>query len=78
MSQSSFLFAVLLVAFVLFLAANNRLGAYLGVIWGKGTAAPTPSNPEKNKSFTSSLGIGNIGVQDVGSALEIAGAAGGL
>lgn len=39
MSQSSFIVAVLLTAFVLFLAAKNRLQDYAAVLWGP-TAKP--------------------------------------
>ena len=34
MSQSGFIAALLLAAFVLFLAARNRLGFYTAVLWG--------------------------------------------
>jgi hypothetical protein len=42
MNQSSFIAGMLLTLFVLFLAANNRLSVYAGLLWGAGTA---PSNP---------------------------------
>lgn len=72
MSQSSFLFAVLLVAFVLFLATNDRLRTYLGVLWGN-TAAPKPSGGPS----TSSGSIAGVPIQDIISAGQIAVAAGG-
>lgn len=34
MSQSSFIGAILLAGFVLYLAANNRLVTYAAVLWG--------------------------------------------
>lgn len=42
MNQSSFTAAMLAAAFVLFLAARNRLSAYTAVLWGN-TAAALPS-----------------------------------
>jgi hypothetical protein len=42
MSQSGFIAAMLLAAFVLWLAINNRLSAYTAVLWGN-TAKPTPT-----------------------------------
>jgi hypothetical protein len=53
LSQSGYIAALLLAAFVLFLAAQNRLTTYAGVLWGAtskpipkptvGTGAPTPA-----------------------------------
>ena len=43
MSQSGFLLATLLAAFVLYLAAKNRLGTYAGVFFGP--TAPLPTLP---------------------------------
>ncbi len=43
MNQSSFTAAMLAAAFVLFLAARNRLSAYTAVLWGN-TAAALPSS----------------------------------
>lgn len=39
MNQSSFIAAMLLTLFVLFLAANNRLGVYTQILWGPATAS---------------------------------------
>lgn len=41
MSQSSFVAALLLAAFLLYLAVNNRLVTYAAILWGN-TAAPLP------------------------------------
>jgi hypothetical protein len=41
-NQSSLIAGALLAAFVLYLAAANRLTVYTGVLWGN-TAAPVPS-----------------------------------
>lgn len=42
MDQSSFIAAILLAGFILFLAAKNRLGTYTAVLWGN-TSAPLPT-----------------------------------
>lgn len=57
MSQSTVIAAALLAGFVLFLAARNRLGAYVAVLWGA-TAAPEPaaSSPSGSGSGGSSGG----------------------
>lgn len=56
MSESSYIGAILLAAFILFLAAKGRLTAYTNVLWGN-TAAPAPA-----ASSGSSSGIlGTIG-----------------
>jgi hypothetical protein len=39
-TQSAFIFGALLAAFVLFLAARDRLSTYAGVLWGAPSAAP--------------------------------------
>lgn len=44
MSQSSFIGAMLLAGFVLYLAANNRLATYAAVLWGP-TNSPLPVIP---------------------------------
>lgn len=44
MSQSAFTVAILLAAFVLFLAAKNRLNTYSAVLWGATKAAPPASS----------------------------------
>lgn len=41
MNQSAIIVGSLLAGFVLFLAARNRLGTYVGVLWG-----PTPDVPQ--------------------------------
>lgn len=46
MSQSGYIAALLLAAFVLFLAAQNRLVKYAAVLWGDTTKMiPHPSSP---------------------------------
>ena len=42
MSQSGIIAGALLAAFIFWLAVNNRLQTYTGVLWGP-TAAPKPS-----------------------------------
>lgn len=47
MNQSSIIVATLLAGFVLYLAAQNRLGVYLSVLWGP-TATTPPSATAKS------------------------------
>jgi len=42
LNQSAVIVAALLAGFVLYLAAKNRLGVYVGVLWGPAPAVPTP------------------------------------
>jgi hypothetical protein len=53
-NQSAFIAGALLAGFVIFLAARNRLGAYLAVLWGN-TTAPTPG-PGTSGTITGSGG----------------------
>ena len=51
MSQSGFIAALLLAAFVLFLAARNRLGFYTAVLWGDtGKAVNHPATKDTGGS----------------------------
>jgi len=42
MSQSSYITAMLLAGFIIFVAAKNRLSTYTAILWGA-TTAPKPS-----------------------------------
>jgi hypothetical protein len=63
MSQSGFIAAMLLAAFVLWLAVNDRLSAYTAVLWGD-TAAPKPSGNISNTNGI--IGPAPVGGADVG------------
>lgn len=41
MTQSGYIAGALLLGFVVYLAAKNRLGVYAGVLWGAGGSAGT-------------------------------------
>jgi hypothetical protein len=69
MSQSGFIAAMLLAAFVLWLAVNDRLSAYTAVLWGD-TAQPKPSG-----NITTPSGV--IGPAPAGGA-PATGSPGGL
>lgn len=43
MNQSTMLIGTLLAAFVLYLAANGRIGVYLGIMTGKATTGSSAS-----------------------------------
>jgi len=49
MSQSGFIAAALLAAFVFYLAAKGRLPVYAGVLWGP-TAQPVPTGAQSSLS----------------------------
>jgi hypothetical protein len=57
-SQSGWIVAALLGGFVLYLAAQGRLGAYTAVLWGP-TAAPAPTLGS-GASGGSSGGLGKL------------------
>lgn len=60
MSQSGYIAALLLAAFVLYLAINNRLVKYAAVLWGA-TVAPLPSATGNNTGGTLPLpGAGGL------------------
>lgn len=61
MNQSSFIAAVLLAGFVLFLAAKGRLAAYTAVLWGN-TAASVPGASAAPASVVKSPIPGNPGL----------------
>ena len=78
MSQSGFLLATLLAAFVLYLAAKNRLGTYAGVFFG--AAAPLPTLTTSTSSATTSLPIpgaspqlSNLSPSDIAALATVAG-----
>jgi hypothetical protein len=66
-TQSAFIFGALLAAFVLFLAARDRLSTYAGVIWGAPSAAPL-----KSSGSGSSGGSTKDAVSAIKSAAELA------
>ena len=57
MNQSSFIAAVLLAGFVLYLAAKNRLGAYTAVFFGP-TQAPLPTWSAASAGSTAQTALG--------------------
>jgi hypothetical protein len=59
-SQSSFIAAALIAAFVLWLARNNRLGAYTAVLWGA-TAQPTPTGSASSSPSASGVTASQLG-----------------
>ena len=73
MSQSGFIAALLLAAFVLYLAAQNRLVTYANVLWGNtGKPIPKPAPQQSN----SGGGIIDKLTSSAGSAAEVAALAG--
>lgn len=68
MSQSGIIAASLLGAFLLFLAAKNRLGTYTAVLWGN-TASPLPKDTS-SKSGSGSGSSGGSGSVDWSSVAE--------
>jgi hypothetical protein len=64
LSQSGYIAALLLAAFVLFLAARNRLGTYAAVLWGD-TAKPVPKGG-------SGGGGGGLSIGDIAGAAKTA------
>lgn len=78
MSQSGYIAALLLAAFVLFLAARNRLGVYAAVLWGD-TAKPVPGTqdaPFVAPSVAPPSGSGPSGL--LGSVTGVLGTGGGI
>lgn len=61
MSQSGTIAAALMAAFVIWLAANDRLQVYAAVLWGD-TAAPKPSG-----NITPTPGVGALPPSGMGS-----------
>lgn len=88
MSQSGTIAGAILAAFILFLAAKNRLGTYTAVLWGP-TAAPPPSGNLPSSGSSSGLPTipgasggsgssgGSIGGIDPSTAADIIAAIGG-
>lgn len=69
MSQSGIIAGALLAAFIFWLAVNNRLQTYTGVLWGP-TAAPKPTG-----NSTSSPGPAIPGIAPGAGAVKPSGAA---
>lgn len=70
MDQGPFIAGALLAAFVLWLAANNRLNTYTAVLWGP-TAAATPTG---GNSSSSSSGGSSSTESQVSQGIEAYGA----
>ncbi len=61
MSQSSYIAAILLAGFVLFLAAKGRLTAYTAVLWGATSASDTSNAaPDTISQTGAALGLPSI------------------
>jgi hypothetical protein len=79
MSQSSYIVIALLGGFVVWLAANNRLGVYTGVLWGKANviqqSGPNGYDSGLNSnvnSFSSSQNVSSSGGVNTGSIVSAA------
>lgn len=73
MTQSGYIAAFLLAAFVLYLAAKGRLTAYSAVLWGptsKAAPATTDNGPPTSGNLTGGNSVGDVGkaLGDIGTA----------
>jgi hypothetical protein len=73
MNQSSFIAAMLLTLFVLFLAANNRLGVYTQILWGPANAqtAAAVSGGVSGAATGLSGALSGMGLGAIGAALGL-------
>ena len=83
MSQSGIIAGALLAAFIFWLAVNNRLQTYTGVLWGP-TAAPKPTGgpggvalPGPAGSAPGASSVTKL-LPDAGAAFSPSGGGGGL
>lgn len=67
MSTSSFIVGALLAGFILYLAQQNRLAIYTGVLWGDTAAKP----PSSGNNASSSSGSDST-IKDATTALQVA------
>jgi len=65
MSQSGFIAALLLAAFILYLAAQNRLTTYAAVLWGP-TAAPPPQPASTGGKSPGGIALPGAGLTGIG------------
>ena len=78
MSQSGFIAGMLLAAFIVWLAINDRLSVYTGVLWGN-TAAPKPTGniSDQNGIIAPSASTGSSGPSGSSPMLPDLGGIGG-